>query len=604
MRSGNRGPQIEAGYLDYRGEPVEVMPETIARLKAVFRTDARSRSVVLAFEGEPAQLPFEGDLELEGGGVLANITELPEDIEPGYHQLRDRSKSAMVIVAPRRCYLPKSFKVWGWALQLYALWSHASWGIGDLGDLRTFGAWARAEGATVALLNPLHAALPLAEQEPSPYFPSSRCFKNPIYLRIEDIPGAREISDVERLAAEGRALSETERVQRNDVWARKSKALEILYTRFAHDPAFNDFVEEMGAPLKDFSVFCALAEEFGTGWRTWPPEFRDRDSAAVRRFAADNASRVRFHSWLQWHLDIQFANAAGEIGLINDLAVGVDPSGADAWIWPRSFVRGASVGAPPDDYNIDGQQWGVTGFDPVGLEEDDFEAFVQMVRLSMRHAAGVRLDHVMSLFRLYWVPQGETAATGAYVRYPADVLLQVLALESQRAGAFVIGEDLGTVEEGVREAMAERNILSCKLLWFVDDLNELQHLSMASANTHDLPTTAGLWTGSDLQAQAVAGVAPNVAFAEAILDRIRRHMGISLDATVGEVVDASCRLLSHCDAAVVTVAIDDALETVERVNQPGTSGGWNWSARSSVPLDEFVDLERPRRIAEILGEAR
>jgi 4-alpha-glucanotransferase len=600
---GGVGPKIETGYLDYRGEPVDVMPETLASLRTIFRSGART-TPVLAMKGEVTRLPFRGDLELENGGVLAGIVELPETVEPGYHRLRDDSRSTLVIVAPRRCHLPDSLKVWGWALQLYSLWSRASWGIGDLGDLRTFGAWARDEGAAVALLNPLHAALPLREQEPSPYFPSSRCFKNPIYLRIEDIPGGRGNPDVERLAAEGRALLESERVQRNEVWALKSKSLETLYAASVDDPAFDDFVQEIGRPLTDFSVFCALTEEFGSGWQTWPEEYRDRDSGAVRRFAAERADRVRFHSWLQWHLDIQFAKAAEELGLINDLAVGVDPAGADAWIWPRSFVEGASIGAPPDDYNAQGQQWGVTGFDPVGLDEDDFEAFIQMVRLSMRHAVGLRLDHVMGLFRLYWVPHGDTAAAGAYVRYPSDVLLHILALESERAGVFVIGEDLGTVEAGVREAMAERQILSYKLLWFMDDLNELQPLSMASANTHDLPTTAGLWTGSDLQAQEEAGQTPNVAFAEAILDRIRRHLDLPLDATVGQVVDASCRLLSRCDAAVVTVAIEDALETLERINQPGTSGEWNWSARSLVPLDEFVNLEKPRRIAEIFGEAR
>ncbi len=551
-------PRIETGYLDSNGDWVDVPAATLEALHAIFgRGDPSARPAVVVSRGRTDPLEHASTVELEDGATIDHLTQLPEDLPLGYHTIYDEFGSRRLIVGPGKCYLPEGLRVWGWALQLYALWSEKSCGIGDLADLRSFGVWARGAGASMVLINPLHAHTPLLPVEPSPYYPSSRCFRDPLYLRVENIA-----ADVrEEITGRGQ-------VDRDAVFKLKMDALEATWAGSHGDAGFDAYTEQLGDPLWGFATFCAIAERHGGRWDGWPQDLQRPDSPAVERFRSDNHDRVRFHAWLQWLLDEQLAAAEQEIGIVNDLAIGVDPHGADAWWWQDSFATGASIGAPPDDYALDGQDWGVLGFDHFALSVD-YEPFIQMVRSNLRNSSGMRFDHVMGLFRLFFIPEGMSPKEGAYVRYPAEALLEILALESHRAQGYVIGEDLGTVEPQVRAEMTARDMLSYKLLWFFDDLQELQRLAMAAPNTHDLPTTAALWSGSDLEEQRKAGLEPNVEFAERIKERICRHLGLSRDATIGEVVDRSCELLAASDCAVVTVGPEDSARGDRQVQPTG-----------------------------------
>jgi 4-alpha-glucanotransferase len=321
------------------------------------------------------------------------------------------------------------------------------------------------------------------------------------------------------------------------------------------------------------------------------------------RFKQENYGRIRFHQWVQWLLDEQLAAASGDVAMVHDLAIGVAPDGADAWLWQDVFATGTSVGAPADDYALEGQDWGVLAFDPWKLRGAGFEPFIRTVRSSMRHAGGMRFDHVMGLWRLFWVPESTTPKDGAYVRYPSRELLDILALESHRAQAFVVGEDLGTVPPVVREEMPVRKMLSYKVLWFESsDPKDYPELSLATPNNHDLPTTAGLWTGEDSELQRELGLEPNVEFMDNARKRLADQLEVDGDASTTEVVDRSYELLSRAGSAVVTASLEDALEVVERYNQPGTDGEWNWSTTLPLTFEEIEQHPRPRVIAEMLNE--
>src|SRR5262249_46005884 len=373
-----------------------------------------------------------------------------------------------LIVAPACCVAPEGPGTWGWTVQLYALWSRASWGMGDFGDLSRLARWsARAAGAGLVLVSPVDAVLPVHPQQPSPYSPSSPRFLNPLYLRVEDVPGASEAGlELEPLAAAARAKCGAGPIDRDLVFRLKMQALERLWARFSGSSDFERYCAERGPALAEYAGFCALAERFQGGWPTWPAEFRHPASSAVRAWARSAGPRLRFHQWVQWLRDRQLARAATEIRLVRDLAVGVDPDGADAWAWQDVLARGVSIGAPPDAFNPAGQDWGLPPFVPHRLRQARYEPFVETVRAALRHAGGLRIDHVMGLFRLFWVPWGARPTPGAYVRYPAADLLAILALESYRAGAVIVGEDLGTVEDEMRATLATRRILSYRLLWF------------------------------------------------------------------------------------------------------------------------------------------
>jgi 4-alpha-glucanotransferase len=494
--------------------------------------------------------------------------------------------------------------MWGWAVQLYALRSAESWGMGDLGDLRRLSRWSAADlGAGILLVNPLHAASPVLPQQPSPYFPSSRRFRNVLYLRIEEVPGAAAAGiELEPLAAAGRALNRQRRIDRDAIFRLKTQALERLWSRFEGDPVFDGYCHEQGEALRQFATFCALAERYGGGWQAWPSEFHRHDAPAVARFATDCAERVLFYQWLQWLLDAQLARAAAELPVMQDLPIGVDPNGADAWAWQDVLARDVTVGVPPDKYNTLGQDWGLPPFIPHKLRAAAYEPFRQIIRATLRHAGGLRIDHVMGLFRLYWIPQGADPSLGAFVRYPADELLAIVALESQRARALVVGEDLGTVEEGVKDQLAAHRMLSYRLLWFeADPPAGYPELALAAVTTHDLPTIAGLWSGADLRAQRQLGLRPNDEGLREITERLRAMTGLSEEAKVLEVILRAHQLLAEAPSVVVTATLEDALAVEERPNMPSTTAEWpNWSLALPTSLEDIETLAFARAVADTL----
>jgi 4-alpha-glucanotransferase len=453
------------------------------------------------------------------------------------------------------------------------------------------------------LVNPLGAATPVAPSEASPYLPSSRRYRNLLYLRVEDVSGAAEAGvDGERLAAAGRALNAERRIDRDAVLRLKLEALERVWRRFGVDPAFDRYAAAHGAALAEFATFCVLAEQDGRDWRRWPAEHRRPDLPSVARVRAAHADRIRFHQWLQWLLDGQLGRASADLAVMHDLPIGVDPGGADAWAWQDVLAPDVGVGAPPDVFNTLGQDWGLPPFIPHRLAGLGYEPFVETIRATLRHAGGLRIDHVMGLFRLWWIPKGMTPAAGAYVRYPADDLLAIVALESQRARAVVVGEDLGTVEPGTRERLGASGVLSCRLVWFEHDRPaRFPEHAMAAVTTHDLPTVAGLWTGADLQAQKAVGLRPNEDATREIRERLRRLTGVADEATPEEVVERTHRLLAETPSALVTVTLEDACAVAERTNMPGTLSEWpNWSLALPAPLEELERQPLPRVIADAL----
>ncbi len=604
---------IQDGYWDVRGAWHTAPPETRARILAAMGLDPSAAAppdtprVRVVAVGHAASIGEPGTLALEDGAVLQVEAALPPDLPAGYHEFRPArgGEPVRVIASPGRCYLPDDLRTWGWAVQLYALRSAASWGIGDLADLRRLGRWSAAElGAGVVLVNPLSAGMPLTPQEPSPYYPCSRLYLNPLYLRVEEVPGAAEGGlGLERLAAAGRALNRERRIDRDAVFRLKMEALEQLWSRFGGAPAFDRYRAEQGEALTRFATFCALAEWHRGGWRTWPSDYRHPRGGAVQRFAEEHADRVRFHQWLQWLLDTQLARAGAEVRVIHDLPIGFDPDGADAWAWQDLLALDVTVGAPPDDFNPHGQDWGLPPFVPHRLRAAAYAPWVETVRATLRHAGGVRIDHVMGLFRLFWIPAGLSAAEGAYVRYPADELLAVVAVESQRAGAVVIGEDLGTVEEGVRERMAELGILSYRLLFFEPGPPaDYPPLALAAVTTHDLPTLAGLWTGADLRAQRELGLEPNEAALLAIRERLRAMAGLPDGAPVTEAIVRVHELLARAPARILLATLEDALAVEERPNVPATGARRpNWALALPVPLEAVETHSLPRAIARALG---
>ena len=603
---------IETGYRDGLGTWREIPGSTLDLLVDVLGAEPGRPPAPgpMRFVGLGEEAPVDGPalLVTEDGGEVRVEDRLPPDLPCGYHRLErlGGGDPAQLVVTPRRCPLPPA-PTWGWAAQLYALRSSASWGMGDLADLAELARWSRTDlGAGFVLVNPLHAAPPGRPQRASPYSPSSRRFRNPLYLRIEEVPGAEALGGrLEELADVGRRLNTDRRVDRDAVHEAKSAALEELWDRFLRGPRsepFESWCRRQGDALDAYATFCTLAEHHDTGWRRWPAEHRHPDSPAVARFAEERAERVGFHRWCQWLIDVQLEAASEQLPVVTDLAVGVDPEGADAWMWQESFASGMSVGAPPDEFNTRGQDWGLPPFDPWKLRSAGYGPFVETVRAGLAHAGGLRFDHVMGLFRMFWVPVGTSPRHGGYVRYPYGDLLDLLALEAARAGAFVVGEDLGTVEEETRRELSRRNVLSYRLLWF-----EQEHPSrwpvdaLSAVTTHDLPTVAGLWTGSDLQAQRSAGQDPNEESTDAVRERLAHLTRLDGDAPVDEVAVRAYAALAEAPSRLLSATLDDAAGSEERPNMPGTVDEWpNWSIGLPLTLEELEAHPRPRRIAAAL----
>jgi 4-alpha-glucanotransferase len=604
---------ITDGYWDTHGDWHPTTDETRSALRAAMgadELDAPLAAPPMWFlpAGSATTLANACDVMLEDGTILAGSHDLPPDLPPGYHHLHplDGGPATRLVITPRRCRLPE--RMWGWAVQLYAVRSQESWGMGDLADLRRLAQWSAGLGAGVVMINPLHAAAPTRPQEPSPYSPTSRLWRNINYLRVAEVPGANDLgTDFGALDAAGRRLNRGARIDRDAVHQLKMDALTRLHATFesgraGHD-AFDAWVTAQGDPLVRFAVWSALAERYGPAYPSWPAEYRHPEAPAVADFAAAEQHRVRFHQWCQWQLVNQL-DSAGHAGveLVSDLAVGFDPQGADAWAYQDLLGAGCRVGAPPDTFNPAGQDWGLPPFVPWKLRAAYYEPFIATLRSAFASCGGIRIDHVMGLFRLYWIPPESGPRDGTYVRYPSQDLLDLLALEAHRAGAFVIGEDLGTVEDEVRAELSDRCVLSYRLLWFEEGAPPtFPQQALAGVTTHDLPTIAGVWTGADLAHRRLLGRAGDGSDDAWFRSRLHLATGLGDDAPIDEVVVATHRALAEAPSLIVAATLDDAIAAIDRPNLPGTIDEWpNWRIPLPTSLDEIVDDPLPRAVASVL----
>lgn len=631
---------VATSYRDGRGRVVEVDADVVVGVLGLLEVDASTprarRDALRAARSAAAEHRLPGTIALRPDrarplpepGVLVDDTgsrrdvdTLPPGLEPGWYRLEIGDREVTVVVAPAS--LPDVPRSWGWTVQLYALHSAGSWGIGDLGDLRRFVAWTGTEhGADAVLLNPLHAVTPVPPIQPSPYTPSSRRFATPLALSIPDLDAYRRADPVTRADIDALAPSSgDERVDYDRVWAAKRTALELLW-RADGSPGPRNLSPE----LRDFATFCALAERYGRRWTAWPTELRHPGSPAVARAREELARRVAFHAWVQQQIQEQLAavreaGRAHGVRMVHDLAVGVDPEGADAWALQDVLALGARIGAPPDAFNQQGQDWGLPPFRPDRLDATGYAAFRDVLRAQLRHADGLRIDHVAGLWRLWWIPPGEPPDRGTYVHYDAEVMLAVLTLEAWRAGALVIGEDLGTVEREVTETLRERNILGCSVLWFTRDVDapgqpllppgRWPERAVASISTHDLPTAPGFLAGEHVRVRAELGLLDDVS-AEWVRAQRERAELVELLRTEGllvgdhadedEIIVALHALLARTRSRLALVSPYDVTGEVRQPNLPGTVDQYpNW--RLPLPLS-LEELRADPRVRAVVAELR
>jgi 4-alpha-glucanotransferase len=589
---------------------------------------------------------------------------LPPDLLHGYHRLSmavrghsDAGGSLPLIVTPARCYGPaQGSRLWGLTAQLYGVRSQRNWGMGDFTDLAELTERAASVGASAVGVNPLHALFPPDPNHISPYSPSSRLFLNVFYLDPEAVPDLAESSEAHALLGDAGFLGElakaraAELVDYPAVWQLKLRVLELLFESFRERhlaavseraQAFHAFRAEMGQALEQHATFDALHEHAlqtsGTwSWHDWPEPLRRPDSPEVAAFAREHRDRVDFFAYLQWQADQQLdaaqarARAAGMVlGLYNDIAIGVTPASATAWASPGICLSGVSVGAPPDFFNLHGQNWGLAPLSPAGLREGAYAMFTAALRHNMRHAGAVRIDHVMGLKRLFWIPEGAAPAEGAYVRYPFADLARIIALESERHRCLVIGEDLGTVPRGFRPAMQRAGLLSCRVLYFERERDgefappeAYPRQALVSVSTHDLPTIRGFWTDGDLKWRALLGRFPDEdAFRRAQAERDRDRVlllhalqragllppGIDPeqppDEPSDELVLALHRYLAATPGHLVMVQLEDALGEEEQPNLPGADQHPNWRRKLGRSLEALDEEPMVARIAEAMAAA-
>ncbi|PVZ08277.1 4-alpha-glucanotransferase [Actinomycetospora cinnamomea] len=569
-------------------------------------------------EGHGRALPAPGRITLEDGGVREVGGSVPADLPVGYHRLACRGQDVTLIVAPPPLEPPPP--TWGWMVQLYALRSSGSWGGGDFADLRVLLERSAGEqGAGALLVNPLHALALSAEVEPSPYSPSTRRFLHPLYLHVEDTAAYGAAPASVRASVDGLRPESGDLVDHDAVWAAKRRALETLQP---YDPAAPSDVDALDEERRDVATWYALAERHGSDIAEWPEDLRHVDGSGVARARAELADRVLFHAWCLDLADAQLAaaheHAAGmAVGLIADLAVGCSAGGADAWTLAGALAPGVTVGAPPDDFNQQGQDWALPPWRPDALAASGYAPLRSMIRAVLRHADGLRVDHVAGLWRLWWIPPGRGAREGAYVHYDARAMLAVVAIEALRAGAVVVGEDLGTVEPEVTEGLTEHGMLGCAVLWFQrDDDGALlpprrwHPDTLASISTHDLPTAAGFLRDEHVRARAEAGVLTDVDAAREDASRDRAELldlleseGFGVDDPSDEaaVIVAMHRLLATARSRIVLAAFTDVVGDVRQPNLPGTVDAYpNWRIPLSTSLDDLFTDPRVTAVAAAL----
>ena len=603
-RGSDAGSIVADAYTDAYGRHRLIDPKVRDAVRAAMgqsspTADGGLEPVAIARPGEG--LALRGDVVLEDGTELGPIERLPSDLPYGYHRLLRAGHEQLLLVGPGRCHLPAGLREWGWSVQLPTLRSRRSWGIGDLRDLGTLAAWTAEQGGGFLAVSPLGAPNPGPDPDASPYYPSTRRFLSPVHLCVEAVPGAGLLGELE---AAGRALNDGRRIDRGRVLAYKLKALERLWAGGAADlSALEAYRRDRGASLERWATFVVLTERFGPGWQRWPGEYREPAGPAVAAFASASEERIGFHSWIQHLLDRQLAEASAPVRRLADVPVGVDPGGFDAWDWQHQLALGASIGVPPDRFSAAGQNWGMPPFAPDRLRESGYRPFIDTIRAQLRHAGGLRIDHVLGLFRLWCMPANADPSTGAYVRYPTAELLEILAIESDRASALVIGEDLGTVPPGVRRELRRRRMLSTRLVLFERTPPErYPRQAFAAVTTHDLPTIAGTWGGTDLDDQARAGVTPDPAGLGQLRSRLVRASGLAPDAPVDDVVYAIHARLAQSPSMLVAATLEDALLVGARPNMPGTVSSQrdNWSVPLPLPVEQLAEDPGVLRVVDAL----
>jgi 4-alpha-glucanotransferase len=607
--------------------------------------------VMVLGENEPLRLTGNFDLEIvtERGethhvhienGVAAPAPQLPL----GYHEARARDCAMRLIVTPDHAQLPAPGKHAGLGVTLYGLRSQRNWGCGDFRDLTDLIDWAAtALRADFIALNPLHAIHNRRPYNTSPYLPNSIFYRNFLYLDVEGVRGYDRVRtrfmDAETSAAiealRGAAIVEYEQVA-----ALKRRALDLIFENTPPGRACLEWIASEGDLLRLYATYCALDEHLHAKdpnlwvWPDWPEPWRDPASLAVKAFAIEHQREILFHGWLQWNVDRQLARAQQRarrvgmgIGLYHDLALATDRCGSDLWAHRKFYVAGCGVGSPPDDFSPTGQDWSFPPPDSRQHRADGYRLYTESIRKSMRHGGALRIDHVMRLFRLYWIPQGHDAAHGAYVRDHAEDLVRILALESIRNNAAIVGEDLGTVEPEVRQALARFGILSYRLLYF-ERVNGAFKLpdqypaqALAASTTHDLATISGFWTGADIDARLRAGTIDRAAYDAQREDRVRdkqrlldalsavdllppgyeREAGRIAELT-GELHYAIVGFLAKTPCVLWLVNQEDMTKEPDQQNLPGTTVEYpNWSRKMRWSIEDLRSLKEARDCASMIG---
>ena len=600
--------------------------------------------------------------EVDGSWITRRRLELPLDLPPGYHELEadvagSAAECCLLVVSPPQCYEPPPIaagrRFWGMAVQLYTLRSRANWGIGDFGDLLRLIRTAAAHGAAFIGLNPLHALAPADPERCSPYSASSRHFLNVLYIAVPLVAEFQECAAAHRRLADPAVAQRLTELRARDwvdyrgVAELKFAILALLYQDFrarhlasesGRARKFRAFVAAGGELLQMHARFDALDRHFraalgaASGWLSWPPEYREVRGGAAAQFAAAHPEEVEFFAYLQWLAHEQLCEAQAltrelgmAIGLYGDYAVGANPSGSETWADPRSYCMSAEIGAPPDPLALKGQGWGIPPQDPERLQEQRLQGFIRLIRNNMRYYGALRLDHVMALFRQWWVAAGASPIDGAYVHYPLQQLLTVLALESSRNSCLVVGEDLGVVPDEMRRAMPEFGLYHYKVLLFEKREGRFRlpgdytRRALATATTHDMPTLRSYWEARDIELRRRLRLYPSADIEgsvmrererdrELLLEALREqglqpeHPATPGDAFSAELAQALHLYLARSAAALVAVQIEDLLGETLPVNVPGTDRDYpNWQRRVSVDLEDLADR---RDIAAYLDEIR
>ncbi|PWT86304.1 MAG: 4-alpha-glucanotransferase, partial [Proteobacteria bacterium] len=585
------------------------------------------------FEIGLPDLPTTGSIELEGQTWICRRLPLPERLPLGYHRISAKvdylEASAHFIVTPDRAYTPPHLgqggRAAGIAISLYGVRSDRNWGVGDFTDLLDVVDWAGSElHAGFVGLNPLHAIHNRRPFNTSPYLPNCIYYQNFLYLDVEAIEDfgrsrrAQTARQCPAVAAEIEALRQSPYVEYERVAALKLRILKLVFVEFlrerrrhsARAAEFDAYLAREGRLLEDFATYCALDEHLHRRnpdlwvWPDWPAQYQDAGSPETVAFRRKHWRSVMFYQYLQWHIDLQLRRAQRRacdrrlaIGLYHDLALATDRFGSDLWANRPFFVAGCRVGSPPDDFSPKGQDW---GFPPPHSErhrDDGYHLFAETIRKNCRHGGALRIDHVMRLFRLYWIPDGLDATEGAYVRETSDDFVRILALESVRNRVAIVGEDLGTVEPEVRKTLERFGILSYRLFYFEKDEqgrfrrhDQYPVQALVSSTTHDLPTLAGFWIGADIEARRAAGTIDDEAY-RAQLDARAQEKQKMLDVLfdhalmpshlprsarvypelTGELHNAAVGFLALAPSQLLAINQEDLTKETAQQNLPGTT---------------------------------